>query len=173
MKRFVIYVFVALVNIFQFADAQSLDYATKDNVKVILPTVNNLITLNNSSESNFISLMKHYGYYEDSGSNGEGISYSNGIDGFLVHASTTFYYFVGGRGVLCWVPEKEMYPATSINDLYRSLRPYYVGKAEGAEKFAFNKSGKSYAIMIKYQGTYIIRIFSFGKADSRLKDFTN
>lgn len=173
MKRFVIFAFVAFFSLYQFAVAQSLDYATRENVKVILPTVNNLVTLCNSTENGFISLMKNYGYYEDSGSNGQGISYSNGIDGFLVHASTTFYYFVGGSGVLCWVPEKEMYPTTSINDLYRTLRPYYVGKTEGAEKFAFNKGGKSYAIMIQYQGTYAIRIFSFGSADKRLKNFAN
>lgn len=150
--------------------SQFVRTGVKDGVTYITPCIENFTYLSTVSESTFATIMNEYHYSEDGGS-AQWYSYTASLDNFLVHAVTNFDYAYGGKSIISWIPQSEMYPHTALQDIYRKLRPHYVRKDGGKELFAFNYDGKAFGVIIcKKEKFYIIRTNYLGAADSRLKN---
>lgn len=167
MKRISIFFASILISIGCYSQIQT---EVKDNVPIILPTLENFISLCDCSESEFVSYMKMYNYSEKN-SSAQWISYNASLDHYMVHAVVDFEYAYGGNSIIAWLNKSEMYPSTAMSDIYRKLRPHYIRTEDQTENFAFNHKGKAYGVMVQnIDIAYVIRVINFGHADSRLSE---
>lgn len=152
------------------ANAQALDYVEKSNVKIVVPSIKNMIILCDLSAQEFVSVMKRYCYNDYGMSDAKGIDCSNGIEGGLVNAINSFYYFFNGGGVIFRTDARYLYPKSAITDLCSELAPYYTKREDGVDMYAFNHYGKAYGVMVYNGGDhYVVRITPYDSEDSRLK----
>lgn len=125
------------------------------SVNVIQPTIENFISLCDMSEAQFESAMKAKGYFptEDSGNP---IVYWNGsIDNFAYAFAVNTWEYNILSGWRSYIVKKEyIYPANSMSDFIRSLKPYhYAHKCviyddQPSDVFKIERNGKVYAIFI-------------------------
>jgi hypothetical protein len=169
MKKIILLLFLAFST---FTCYGQINSGVKDGVPYISPTIKNFITLTNCSYREFSEIMDKYNYSaKDSYS--EYVTYSASLDNYLVHAvSVAFFdYFYKGGSIVVWITKDEMYPASTMSDIYSQLRSHYIRSEGQTELYAFNYRGKAYGIMLKKESkAYILRMIDYGKADSRLSE---
>lgn len=162
MRNFIILIlFVTLypLNI----EAQTLDVCYKPyegrSMTVIKPSINNFISLLSLNETQFISTMKRYKYFEEN-SSGKYRSFWNGsLDNFTYAMCVNTYSFnVMQNEVRFMVSHDMVYPADAMTSLYRGLKPYFKTSGVGADGipidlFSFKKDGFVYSFYIRNTGS--------------------
>lgn len=142
----------------------------KDGVTYIIPNIENLISLCNCTEDQFMNIMTKY-HYSDNESDAQWIKCMASIDNYLVHAVTNFDYYYKGGVIISWHPKNEMYPKSSVSEILRRLRPHFMRNEDDTDFFAFNYKGNAYGVMMVNDGNfYIIRTSNLGNSDSRLSE---
>lgn len=143
--------------------AQTLETADKSYgegyaITVILPTVENFITLASLSESEFEEVMKKYKYFEED-SEGRYRSFWNGtLDNFAyAQCVNTFLYDIISERIRFMMEIDMAYPSSCITDLYRKLKPYYkqskmTPDGFNVELFGFKINSWAYYITIYNNG---------------------
>ena len=169
------YILVALCSILIAITSygQTLTFATKTygngyTIKVIQPTIDNLIKLCDMSEAQFVSEMKANKYFQiDETANP--IGYWNGsIDNFAyAFVVNSFYRNILSDETQYIVKKEYIYPQSSMSDFIRSLKPYYYARKAifhdtPSDVFKIERNGKVYGIFITDLGEmYDVRIRTF------------
>lgn len=151
MKHF-IFAFLTLLSTLS-VHAQDLDIVSKSydyshSINVIEPTVKNFKYLLSLNEYQFEATMKQQGYFEQDQS-GKYRSFWNGsLDNFAYTKCVNSYcYSMIRKEVRYMVAADMIYPSSSITNLLRTLRPYYV-------KSGANLSGNTVNIFIMNDKEY-------------------
>lgn len=162
MKNFIVLIlFVTLPSL--NIGAQTLDVCYKPyegySMTVIKPTINNFINLLSLNETQFVSTMKRYKYFEEN-SSGKYRSFWNGsLDNFTyAMCVNTFSFNVMQNEIRFMVSHDMVYPSDAITSLYRGLKPYFQTSGVGADGlpidlFSFKKDGFVYSFYIRNTGT--------------------
>ena len=144
-------------------ESQTLDICYKPygghSMVVIKPTIENFITLLSLNETQFVSTMKRYKYFEEN-SSGKYRSFWNGsLDNFTYAMCVNTYSFnVIQNEVRFMVSHDMVYPADAMTSLYRGLKPYFKTSGVGADGipidlFSFKKDGFVYSFYIRNTGS--------------------
>lgn len=152
----------------QILSTASKTYGEGYTVKVIQPTIDNLIKLCDMSESQFVAAMKANKYFQiDKTANP--IGYWNGsIDNFAyAFVVNSFYKNILSDETEYMVKKEYIYPQSSISDFIRSLKPYYYARKAifydaPSDVFKIERNGKVYGIFVTDLGDmYDVRIRTF------------
>lgn len=161
--------------------AQKLDYKYWDKTgeyayshKIIIPTLNNLITLVDLSQSNFVSLMEQYGYFQDSDLV-EPSDYT--FTTFCNYSMDFFMAPLNGFGTNT-IEKSEirkcvrfigklsnLSPRDALTNLAKDLHEYYTKPVDGKDCFVIPiKEGGGYVILIgSSNGFYVIECMHLDK----------
>ncbi len=162
MKKLLLLMLFALQVSFA-AMAQTLDVCYKPyeghSMTVIKPTISNFISLLSLNETQFVSTMKRYKYFEEN-SSGKYRSFWNGsLDNFTYAMCVNTYSFnVMQNEIRFMVSHDMVYPADAMTSLYRGLKPYFKTSGLGADGipidlFSFKKDGFVYSFYIRNTGS--------------------
>lgn len=157
-------------------NAQQLDFKYWDvtgehaySHKIIIPTLNNLITLVDLPQSNFVSLMEQYGYSHDSNVEPPDYTYT----AFSNYSIDFYLYQLNGEGTNT-IEQSEirkavrflgdlskLSPPDALTNLAKDLQEFYTGQYEGMDGFVIPiQQGGGYVILIgSSNGWYDIGCF--------------
>ncbi len=142
----------------------------KENITYIVPNIENMILLCNSSENTFRAIMEKYGYQEE-GMSAQYISYHPNVLHYMIKAATIFNYHCTGDSVNMGISIDHESPRGSIAELYNKLRPHFVRKDGIKELFAFTYKGTSYVLSIARDDSFCItQIIRCQDYDNRLSE---
>lgn len=155
--------------------AQKLDFKYWDKTgeyayshKIIIPTLNNLITLVDLSQSTFISLMEEYGYFQD-GKIAEPSDYT--FSAFCNYSLDFYMEPLNGFGTNM-IEYSEIHkcvrffgifdnlsPRDALINLTKELLPYYTKEMDGKDCFVIPlQEGGGYVIQIGMSsGLYVVQ----------------
>jgi hypothetical protein len=144
--------------------AQQLDFKYWDMTgeyayshKIIIPTLNNLITLVDLPQSSFVSLMEQYGYSHDTEVNPTDYTYtafSNySIDFFLPPlnglGTNTIEQSEIRKCVRFYGSLSKLSPHDALTNLAKDLQEFYTGQKDGKDCFVIPlQQGGGYVILI-------------------------
>lgn len=142
--------------------------------EVILPTLNNLLSIVNMDVATFKATMSSYRYHPDEQLSGSAYVYTNSnLDFYLdnnngLGVNTVMFDPSAGKNKFAgfWIFHNQAYPRTCIQDLYQQLSPYYQKTAGGKRYYGLKYNGYSYGIEISTtQGneSTVIHIYEFYK----------
>jgi hypothetical protein len=180
MNKVIILVCTLLLSI-GIINAQKLDYKYWDKTgeyayahKIITPTLQNLITLVDLPQSNFISLMNEYGYFQDSDMV-EPSDYT--FAAFCNYSLDFFMEPLNGFGTNS-IEQSEikkcvrfigklnnLSPRDALNNLAKDLQKYYTKQIDGKDCFVIQiQQGGGYVILIgSSNGYYTIECIHLDK----------
>lgn len=148
----------------------SKSYGSGYSVQVIQPTVENFIKLCDMTDAQFEAEMKSHKYFKiDETANP--IGYWNGsIDNFAyAFAVNSFYRNILSEETQYLAKKEYIYPASSVTDFIRSLKPYYYARKPlfydtPTDVFKISRNGVVYGIFVTDCGEmYDIRVRKFPK----------
>jgi hypothetical protein len=154
-------------------ETEPLNIGGDNTYEVIVPTMNNLITIVNMDVATFKATMNNYRYHPDEQLAGRSYVYTNlNIDFYLDNNQgrgvNTIMFDPSGSNKFAgfWVLDKEAYPRNCIADLCQELAPYYQKTVGGTRFYAMRYDGYSYGIKLgpsRTQDCTVIHIYKFYK----------
>jgi len=155
-------------------ETETLSISGDCSYEVIVPTLNNLLSIVNMDVSTFKATMSRYHYHPDEQLSGSSYIYTNSnLDFYLdnnngLGINTIMYDPSAGNSKFAgfWIFHKQAYPRTCIQDLYQQLSPYYQKTAGGKRYYALRYNGYSYGIDVSpTQGneSTVVHIYKFYK----------